>query len=141
MKSDQILLQHIRNACIRIHEYINGYSLEEFLNLPEKQDAVIRQIEIVGEAASHISPECRERNPAIEWKKIVGMRNLLIHQYFGIDLDETYYTATIEIPELIRIVTDIPQQPERVNMFNIQRFKNYLLMRLCMLLKRDWLYS
>ena len=71
------------NACFRIREYISGYSLHDFVVLNEKQDAVIRQIEIIGEAASHVSVQYKEENQPIEWRKIIGMRNLLIHQYLG----------------------------------------------------------
>lgn len=107
MKSDIILLIHIANACTRINEYITGYSLDDFMKLPEKQDAVIRQIEIVGEAASHITPECKERYSTISWRDIIGMRNMLIHQYFGVDLVETYQTATVDIPALFVAISNI----------------------------------
>jgi uncharacterized protein with HEPN domain len=107
MKDDLILLRHIINACTRIEEYISGYSLDDFLTLFEKQDAVIRQIGIIGEAASHISSECKDQYPSIEWGNIIGMRNMLIHQYFGVDLYETYYTATVDVPELCTMISEI----------------------------------
>jgi uncharacterized protein with HEPN domain len=100
-------LKHIVNACSRIDEYISGYSLDDFITLFEKQDAVIRQIEIIGEAASHLSTECKDRYPTIEWRSIIGMRNMLIHQYFGVDLYETYHTATVDVPELFILISEI----------------------------------
>lgn len=85
------------------------------MKLPEKQDAVIRQIEIVGEAASHITPECKDRYSTIKWRDIIGMRNMLIHQYFGVDLIEIYQTATVDIPELSMAISVILHEadPER----------------------------
>lgn len=106
MKDDSILLEHMLNACLRVREYISGCSLHDFLVLYEKQDAVIRQIEIIGEAASHVSVQCKEENQQIEWRKIIGMRNLLIYQYFGVDLYETYYTATHDIPLLTQLLEE-----------------------------------
>ncbi|PWR70427.1 HepT-like ribonuclease domain-containing protein [Methanospirillum lacunae] len=89
MKDDSILLEHMLNACLRIREYISDCSLHDFVSLHEKQDAVIRQIEIIGEAASHVSVQYKEENQAIEWRQIIGMRNLLIHQYSSVNLPGT----------------------------------------------------
>jgi len=77
------------------------------MKFPEKQDAVIRQIEIIGEAVSHRSPECKEIHSTIKWRDIIGMRNMLIHQYFGVDLIETYQTATVDVPELYMAISKI----------------------------------
>jgi uncharacterized protein with HEPN domain len=113
MKDDSILLEHMLNACLRVREYISGCSLPDFVALHEKQDAVIRQIEIIGEAASHVSVQYKEENQAIEWRQIIGMRNLLIHQYFGVDLHETYYTSTHDIPLLIQALDEAIRKAKR----------------------------
>jgi len=71
------------------------------------QDAVIRQISIIGEAGTHLSTETRAKYPDIPWRKIIGMRNMLMHQYFGIDLAFVFITATERIPELAERVNQI----------------------------------
>jgi uncharacterized protein with HEPN domain len=68
--------------------------------------ALMRCIEIVGEAATNVSNECRETLPAIPWKSILGMRNRLVHAYFEIDLDVVWYTTTISLPPLIQILEE-----------------------------------
>ncbi len=64
------------------------------------QDAVIREIEIIGEAARNVSREFRNKNPGIPWREMVGMRDKLIHGYFGVDLDAVWETATKDIYDL-----------------------------------------
>ena len=68
---------------------------------------VVHHIEIIGEAASRISKELCDRCSAIPWADIVSMRNLLIHQYFGIDLDQVWDTALIDLPKLSNDIRDI----------------------------------
>jgi len=68
---------------------------------------LMKCIEIVGEAAANISDECRESLPSIPWKSILGMRNRLVHAYFEIDLDVVWYTTTVSLPPLIRILEGI----------------------------------
>lgn len=81
-------------------DYMQGVDEETFMTTSMLQDAVIRQISIIGEAGTHLSPETRAEHPDIPWRKIIGMRNMLMHQYFGIDLAFVFITATERIPEL-----------------------------------------
>ena len=79
MKSDSLFLEHILEAVTKIETYIHGQNLESFLANTEKQDAVIRQLEIIGEATKRISLKTREENPKIPWSEMAGMRDKLIH--------------------------------------------------------------
>jgi uncharacterized protein with HEPN domain len=63
-------------------------------------DAVIRNLEIIGEASKNISPHIRKRYPNIPWEQMNGMRNVLIHEYFGVDISVVWHTAKIHLPEL-----------------------------------------
>ena len=66
----------------------------------ELQDAVIRNVEVIGEAAKRVSAEARGRLATLDWKSICGMRDVLIHDYIGVDLDEVWNVASSRIPEL-----------------------------------------
>jgi len=85
---------------IKLWTYMQGVDEETFMASSMLQDAVIRQISIIGEAGTHFSPETRAEHPDIPWRKIIGMRNMLMHQYFGIDLAFVFITATERIPDL-----------------------------------------
>ena len=79
---------------------MQGIDEEQFMAKSMLQDAVIRQISIIGEAGTHLSQDMREEHPEIPWRKIIGMRNLLMHENFGVDMEYVYITATQRIPEL-----------------------------------------
>jgi uncharacterized protein with HEPN domain len=66
----------------------------------ELQDAVISSIEMIGEAAKRVSPESRSQLPELDWKRICGMRDVLIHDYIGMDLEEVWSVASTRVPEL-----------------------------------------
>jgi uncharacterized protein with HEPN domain len=88
-------------------DYMQGVDEESFMSSSMLQDAIIRQISIIGEAGTHISDKTRVEHPDIPWRKIIGMRNMLMHQYFGTDLAFVFTTATERIPELAERVEQI----------------------------------
>lgn len=100
-KRDEIVfLQDILDCIEKIEQYVAELSQAEFEESFEKQDAVIRRIEIMGEAVKNLSMDTRRKYPEIPWRNFAGMRDILIHQYFGITLEIVWQTATVEIPTL-----------------------------------------
>ena len=87
MKKDEHYLGHIADACSQIEEYIAGCDKEAFLEDRKTQDAVARQLEVVGEASRQISTAFKESHPEIPWHAIIGMRNRIAHDYLNVDLD------------------------------------------------------
>lgn len=99
MKDDLVYLHHIADAAAAIAKYTKG-GKEAFFVDKMIQDAVIRNLEIIGEAAKNISQEIRDTYPDIPWKQIAGMRDVLIHQYFGVDLDTVWLVVENRLPPL-----------------------------------------
>ncbi len=83
-----------------IAEFIHGLNYESFLLDRKTSNAVIRSLEVMGEAAKKIPKEFRVKYPGIPWKRMAGMRDKLIHEYFGVDLEIVWAVATEEIPPL-----------------------------------------
>ena len=99
MKDDRLYLHHMLERCRRITRFIRA-GRETFLASEELQDAVIRNVEVIGEAAKRVSTGARGRLASLDWKAICGMRDVLIHDYIGVDLDEVWNVASSRIPEL-----------------------------------------
>lgn len=99
-KSDLVYLKHIIDAIDRISEYLEEKDFDEFKETNLLKAGVIREIEIIGEASKKISENLKEKYKNIPWKRISGMRDKLIHHYFGVDIDAVYKTSTEEIPKL-----------------------------------------
>jgi uncharacterized protein with HEPN domain len=97
---DIVYLRHILDAISRIGEYLQGINEEEFVRNYLVQDGVIRQLEIIGEATKQISQGTREKHSNIPWKDMAGMRDKLIHDYFGVDVEQVWLTASNDIPTL-----------------------------------------
>lgn len=106
-KTDLLYLNHMRDACAQIQKYLDGVDKDKFETEKLIQDGVIRQLEIVGEAARKVSVNTRSPYRNINWKDIVGMRDKLIHDYTGVDLDIVWESATKFVPELLKNIEEI----------------------------------
>ena len=93
-------LRHILDECIYIEERVSGLTKEEFAQDPTIRRAFVRSIEIIGEATKQVPAAVRRRHSRIEWKAMAGMRDRLIHDYFGIDYDLVWDVVTTKIPIL-----------------------------------------
>jgi uncharacterized protein with HEPN domain len=97
-------LEDILDAIKRIESYLRGVNENKFKDDLMRQDAIMLQIEIIGEAARHVSDEFQERHPEIPWSEMIGMRNKIVHDYFEIDVSKIWDTAKNDIPQLKRAV-------------------------------------
>ncbi len=113
IKNPIIYIEHI-NICIkRIKEYTEGLDENDFLKENLVQDAVIRNFEIIGEATKNLNKDFRLKYPQIEWKKIAGMRDKLIHDYIGVDLWAVWGVVEKIIPVLEIQIEDILKNEKR----------------------------
>ena len=100
LRDYRLYLDDILDAIKQINEYIAGYDKEAFSKDRKTLDAVIRNLEIIGEAAGHLPEDIRNITPHMEWRKIVGLRNILIHEYFGINVHIIWDVITNKLEPL-----------------------------------------
>ncbi len=94
-------IEDMIEAIERIQKYTQGMSYEEFSSDSKTIDAVVRNFEVLGEAAGHVPAEIQKAHPHLPWSKIRGMRNLLAHEYFGVSDSILWTTATVDINQLL----------------------------------------
>ena len=116
MSRDQVMyLQDIAESCQKILRFTDGLTQSDLIQDEKTYDAVVRNLEIIGEAAKHISDELRKQLTGIEWRKIAGMRDMLAHAYFGIDNDILWDVVQNKIPQLAKSVAKYPDSHFRSN--------------------------
>lgn len=99
-RDEIVFLEDILERIEKVEEYVKGLSEKEFEDNSEKQDAVLRRIEVIGEAVKNISRKTREKYPNVPWKEIAGMRDVVIHQYFGVTIGLVWRVATSDLIHL-----------------------------------------
>ncbi len=97
---DKARLNHILEAIIEVEQYLVGADFETFLDNSMMRFACVKQLEIIGEASNHVSDEIKTRFSTIEWNQIKGMRNILVHEYFGIDTILVWEIIENDLPDL-----------------------------------------
>lgn len=106
-RKPDVYLQDILESIQQIEEYLDGINENEFYQNSEKQDAVLRRLEIIGEAVKHISDDIRNEYDQIPWRKIAGMRDIIIHEYFGVTLSMIWVVSQRDLPDLKSKIKDI----------------------------------
>lgn len=99
-RDDSLYLEHISESIAKIEKYISGVDEDNFMSNEQLQDAVIRQLQIIGEAAKRLTVDTTAKYSEVEWKDIAGMRDKLVHDYFGVDLDAVWDTVVHDLPIL-----------------------------------------
>ena len=107
MKDDRIYIEHIFQSIGRIQIYITDKDDLSFSDDFITQDAVVRQLEIIGEATKRISKKFRMANPHVPWDDMAGMRDILIHDYIDVDMDIVWKTASESIPDLEKLLQNL----------------------------------
>ncbi len=99
-KDDSLYLRHILDAIANIESFLKDVNQDYFKSSKLVQDAVIRNLEIIGEAAKRVPKKYKDQCPAVEWKKVSGMRDVLIHDYLGVDVDIVWAVVQNRLPAL-----------------------------------------
>ena len=112
-KEDLVFIKHILESINAIEEFSKNINKKELISNRLRQSAIIREIEIIGEASKNISEKIKNLYPEIEWKKIVGTRDRLIHNYFDVDLDITYEIIKKDMPILKKQIEKIREDSKK----------------------------
>jgi len=105
-----LYLRDIADSISAIEEYTEEITEESFYSTRQVQDAVVRRLEIIGEAAKNIDDDFRDKHPEIPWKKIAGMRDIIAHGYFGVKLERIWDIVKQNLPELKKQIASLIEE-------------------------------
>jgi uncharacterized protein with HEPN domain len=97
-----LLIDDMFQCCLKIKKYADGSDFDSFINDDKTIDAIVRNIEVIGEASTQISPDFKLNYPFVEWNELKGIRNRIVHEYFGIDYEVIWNIIDEEIDVLIK---------------------------------------
>ena len=100
-REHRLFLEDMLQACEKVIRYAQGLTQEQFVANEQAFDAVMRNLEIIGEACKHVPPEVRTQHPSVDWRRIAGLRDVVIHEYFGVDIEIVWDVVTREVPALL----------------------------------------
>ena len=107
-----LFLQDIVKSAVKVRQYTEGFDLKSFMDNDMAYDAVLRNLEIIGEAAKKIPPEVRDRYPQVDWRGIAGLRDVLAQAYFGLDDETLWDIVQKKVPQLISTLRAISYQDD-----------------------------
>lgn len=108
MKTVSVYLKHIVQACEKVETMVQDLDKEDFMDRDWiTREAILRQLEIIGEATKRISDEFKSKYPEISWRDIAGMRDYLVHEYFAVNYEMAWETAISDIPKLKKKILEI----------------------------------
>ena len=110
----KIFLEHILENITDIEHFLVGISKKELISNKEKQNAVVRSLEIIGETAKNLPNNFREEHSEVKWSEIIGTRDKVIHHYFGVDLNIIWEIVKKDLPDLKKKIQEIKRQPEKI---------------------------
>jgi len=110
-RDPQLLLEDIEESCCRIRDYTKGMNRDSFGQDQKTIDAVLRNLGIIGEATKRLPSDLCMKAPEINWRRIAGMRDILVHDYFGIDIDIVWDVVNEKLPALHQAVQHLRQFP------------------------------
>jgi uncharacterized protein with HEPN domain len=103
-RDESLYLEDIQESCEKVLKFTKGMTYKDFVHADLHFDAVLRNLEIIGEAVKNISEETRKKYPKVKWRKIAGFRNIVAHEYFGINDETVWDIVENEIPALLEII-------------------------------------
>src|SRR5512147_328811 len=103
-RNESLYLEDIQESCKKVLRFTKGMKYKDFVHDDLHFDAVLRNLEIIGEAVKNISEETRQKYPQIKWRKIAGFRDIVAHEYFGVNEETVWDIVQNEIPALLAIV-------------------------------------
>lgn len=109
MRPDELYLRDLLAAALSIGKFLHGVEERQFLQDELLQSAVLQKLTVIGEAAARVSDDLRSKHVEVEWRTIIGLRNVVVHEYFAVSWGTIWSTATKDIPELedrIRAIID-----------------------------------
>jgi len=113
MWRDAVSLLDMLKAARKVVEYATGLDESSFMASSRDQDAILRQLTIVGEAAKRVSEEFRTSHPEVPWRRVAGFRDVVVHDYFKVDIEEVWRIVQGDVPALIEVIEPLvpPENP------------------------------